>query len=149
MSDGKFRPGVSGNPRGRPAGSRNRSNVVAAEFAKEGSAVARVVIEKAKEGDMSAASLVLTRISPPLRPQAAKVQFQLDPESPIGEQAKEIIVAVSRGDIDPDTCRLLLDCLSAFVGLRDVEHLLDELKALREKRPPIPGGVVHDQTHSD
>lgn len=48
-------PGQSGNPKGRPVGARNRKSVIADEFAKEGSEVARVVIEAALKGDMQAA----------------------------------------------------------------------------------------------
>ena len=137
-----FKPGQSGNPAGRKPGSRDRKNVVAAEFAKEGSTIARVVIEKAKEGDMSAASLVLQRLSPPLRPQAEKVTFDFDPSLPLAEQGTAIVTAVSRGEIDPDTGKMLLDMVAAHLGLRDVETVLDEVKRLRETKNQIPGGIV-------
>jgi hypothetical protein len=137
-----FKPGQSGNPAGRPKGSRDKKNVVAAEFAKEGSAIARVVIEKAKEGDMGAAALVLQRLSPPLRPQSEKVTFDFDPSLPLAEQGTAILIAVARGEIDPDTGKMLLDMVSAHLGLRDVETVLDELKRLREIKTHIPGGIV-------
>lgn len=137
-----FKPGQSGNPAGRPKGARDRKNVVAAEFAKEGSAVARVVIEKAKEGDMGAAALVLQRLSPPLRPQAEKVTFDFDPSLPLADQGTAILTAVSRGEIDPDTGKMLLDMVAAHLGLRDVETVLDELKRLRGAKTYVPGGIV-------
>lgn len=137
-----FKSGKSGNPAGRPKGSRDRKNVVAAEFAKEGSEIARVVIDAAKEGDMQAASLILQRLSPPLRAQAEKVQFAFDPSAPVADQATQILTATASGDIDPDTCKMLLDCLCAFAGLKDVEHFIDELKRLKDSRSAtIPGGV--------
>lgn len=137
-----FKPGQSGNPAGRPKGARDKKNIVAAEFAKEGSAIARVVIEKAKEGDMGAAALVLQRLSPPLRPQAEKVTFDFDPSIPLAEQGTAIVAAVARGEIDPDTGKMLLDMVAAHLGLRDVETVLDELKRLREAKTHIPGGIV-------
>lgn len=139
---GKFKPGQSGNPAGRKPGVRNKSNVVAAEFAKEGSAVARKVLERALEGDMGAAALVLQRLSPPLRPAAEKVTFDFDPSLPIAEQGTAIMTAVAAGEIDPDTGKMLLDMLAAHLGLRDVETFLEELKRMRESKPHIPGGVV-------
>lgn len=140
---GQWVPGASGNPNGRPPGVRNRRNVVAAEFEKEGSAVARVVIDKALEGDMAAASLVLTRISPPMRARPPTVEFDLDPSLTIEEQGQQILLAMSRGQVDPDTARMLLDCLCAYAGLRDVTLLLEELRKLYAKHGvSIPGGVL-------
>lgn len=136
-----FKPGESGNVAGRPKGSRDKKNVVAAEFAKEGSAVARVVIDAAKEGDMQAASLILQRLSPPLRAQAEKVQFAFVPDAPVADQAKQIMLAVSEGRIDPDTGKMLLDMLSAFIGMKDVETFIAEFKRLKDSKPIIPGGV--------
>jgi hypothetical protein len=145
-----FKPGQSGNPAGRPKGAKGKKTLLRAELEKDGSELARVIKEQALEGDMTAASLWLSRLEPPLRPSAQRVQFQLDPDAPIANQAKAVVLAMSRGEIDPDTARHILDMLSAMVGLRDVETLLDELKALREKRAPIAGGVIHeDQARSD
>jgi hypothetical protein len=134
MSDGKFKPGQSGNPRGRPAGARNRSNVVAAEFAKEGSEIARVVIEKAKEGDMGAAALVLQRLSPPLRAAAEKVVFELDQSLSLTEQAKQIMAAVADGRIDPDTGHMLVNCIEKVAGIYATDELEARLAALEAKQ---------------
>jgi len=128
-----FQPGKSGNPAGRRPGSRNKSNVVAAEFAKEGSELARVVMAKALEGDMSAAALVLQRISPPLRAAAEKVMFALDQSLPLGDQAKQIMVAVAEGRIDPDTGNLLVSCIEKVAGIKTVDELEARLAALEAR----------------
>ena len=60
---------------------------------------------------------------------------------PSADQAKAIMSAVADGRVDPDTGKMLIDCLSAFVGLRDVETFLAEFKALRASKSRIPGGV--------
>lgn len=128
-----FQPGKSGNPKGKPVGTRNKSNVIAAEFAKEGSAIAQAVIEKAKGGDMSAAALVLQRLSPPLRAAAEKVVFELDQMLPLTEQAKQIMAAVAQGRIDPDTGAMLVNCLDKVGNLKAVEELDARLAALENK----------------
>ncbi len=132
---GGFMPGVSGNPAGRPKGSKDKKTLVAQEFEKEGSAVAAVVIEKAKGGDMTAANIVLQRISPPLKTRAEKVQFSLDANAPLTEQGRQILMAVAEAQIDPETGRLLIDCLSTFAGLRQVDELDERLRALEGKTP--------------
>jgi hypothetical protein len=123
-------PGQSGNPKGRPVGSRNKKNLIALEFDKEASGIARKVIEAALEGDMQAASLVLQRLSPPLRSRAEKVTFEFDAGASLTQQAQQILAAVAEGEIDPDTGKLLIDAISAFGGLKQVDDLETRLQAL-------------------
>jgi hypothetical protein len=138
-----FKRGISGNPNGRPKGSRNRRSLIACEFEKAGSQIAKAILEKAKEGDLRAADIVLQRLEPPLKPEARRVEFQFDPDASIADQAKAVMTGVAEGRLDPETAKLLIDMLSAVVGLKDVETFLAELRKLREsKRPVIPGGVV-------
>jgi hypothetical protein len=138
-----FVKGQSGNPAGRKAGSLNKKTLLRQELEKDGSALATAIKTAALEGgDTTAMSLWLARLEPPLRPSAQRVQFDLDPDAPIADQAKQVLLAVSRGEIDSDQGRQILDMLAAFIGMKDVEHFLDELKRLRETRTHIPGGIV-------
>ncbi|MCW9059727.1 MAG: DUF5681 domain-containing protein [Gammaproteobacteria bacterium] len=127
-------PGQSGNPKGRPKGTRNKKNVIAQEFEKEASEVARVVMKAALKGDMTAANMVLQRLSPPLRARAEKVMFELTPDAPLTEQAQQILTAVAAGDIDPETGKLLIDAISAFAGLKQVDDLEARLIALEGRK---------------
>ena len=129
-----WQPGQSGNPKGRPVGSRNKKNVIAEEFEKDGSEVARVVMNAALEGDMQAANMVLQRLSPPLRARAEKVTFELTPDAPLTTQAQQIMSAVAEGSIDPETGQLLINCITAFAGLKQVDELEARLIALEEKQ---------------
>jgi len=127
-------PGQSGNPNGRPKGSKNKKSVIAEEFEKEGSEVARVVIDAAKGGDLQACNIVLARLSPPLKSRAEKVQFQFTPDAPLTQQAQQVLAAVAAGDIDPDTGKLLIDAVSAFAGLKQVDEFGERLTALEQGR---------------
>jgi hypothetical protein len=58
-----FKPGQSGNPSGRPHGSRNKATLaLEALLDGEGEAITRKAIEKALEGDTAALRLCLERI---------------------------------------------------------------------------------------
>lgn len=143
MSNGRFKSGVSGNPKGRPVGSKNKRTLLREELERDGSALAVAIKTAALEGgDTTAMSLWLARLEPPLRPSAQRVQIELDTDAPVAEQAKQIMSAVSRGEVDVDQAKQLMDLLSAFVGLKDVETMLDALKRLKETPTGyLPGGV--------
>lgn len=140
-----FVKGQSGNPTGRRAGSKNKKTLLRAELEKDGSALAAAIKAAAlnpDSPDTTAMSLWLARLEPPLRPSAQRVQFDLDPDAPIADQAKQVMLAVSRGELDCDQAKQIMDLLSAFIGMKDVENFLDELKRLRETKNHIPGGIV-------
>jgi hypothetical protein len=103
-ANGQFPPGVSGNPAGRPRGSRNRATLLASQL-REGEAelVARIVIEAALAGDMRMAKFLLERIFS--RPKSRTIVLDL----PDGDSAAAaagcldaILAAVTAGEITID-----------------------------------------------
>lgn len=65
---GGWRKGQSGNPRGRPAGVRNRATIaVEALLDGEAESLTRKAVDLALEGDTIALRLCLDRIAPPRR----------------------------------------------------------------------------------
>ncbi len=144
-----FEKGVSGNPSGRPPGIVDRRSRVAKAFDAEFDAIGEAICTKAKAGDMAAASLYLSRVEPPLRPKAERVSFALRPDAPLAEQASAVLVAVSRAELDPDTGRMLIDCITAAAGLRRFDEFAEELRQMREHMEKLAraqgaqGGVMY------
>lgn len=126
-------PGQSGNPAGRPKGSLNRKSLIFEEFEKESSAIARAVVAAAKGGDIQAANLVLQRLAPPLKARGEKVTFNLDTSQSLTEQARQVLQAIASGEIDPETGKLLIECIGGFAGLKEIDELATRLNAIEAR----------------
>jgi hypothetical protein len=124
----------SPNPGGRPKGIVDRRHKLHAAFADEAPAVARVVLDAALAGDMTAANIALARVSPPLKAQSERVQFELSPDVPLSEQARQILLAVSEGKLDAETARTLIGCLSSVAGIKATEELEQRIIILEARQ---------------
>ena len=96
-------------------------------------AIARVVIDAALEGDLQAASMVLSRCAPALRPEALPVQFTFDPKASTSTQVEAILAAMAEGAVSPDVARLIIDSIKALADVRAVEDLEGRVAALEQK----------------
>ena len=123
----------SPNPKGRPKGIIDKRQKLQNSFADDAPAIARVVVEKALEGDMQAANIVLSRVAPALKQQAERVQFNLDPDQPLADQAQQILVAISEGKVDAETGRTLIGCISSVASVRAVESLEERIILLEAR----------------
>ena len=128
-----WKPGESGNPSGRPKGALNRKTLIAEEFEREGAAIARVVVNAAKNGDIQAANIALMRLAPPLKAECRRINIALDTTTSLTEQAKQVLEAIAAGNIDPENGRLLIDCIGRFSGLKQIEELEGRLLSIEEK----------------
>lgn len=98
-----WKKGQSGNPAGRPKGSRNRATLLAlAAMEGELDAVVRVVIDAAKAGDMAAARLVVDKLIPATKERAVTLDLP-DSSTPEGIELAQsaILNAVGAGDLLP------------------------------------------------
>jgi hypothetical protein len=90
----RFEKGQSGNPAGRPPGSRNKATILGEEiFQGEAEAIIRKAIDKAMEGDMTAIRLCLERVFPRLRDRATV--FDLPPINSVQEALAALTAIVA------------------------------------------------------
>lgn len=98
-----WKKGQSGNPRGRPKGSRNKATLLAiAAMEGELTDVVKVVIDAAKGGDMAAARLVVDKLIPTTRERPLSIALPdvTSVDDCATAQAK-VLAAVATGEILP------------------------------------------------
>ena len=104
-----FEQGKSGNPNGRPKGSRNKTTMAMLELLDvEAEAITRRVIERAKKGDMMAIKLVMERVCPPRKD--SPIQFDLRNITTLEDlipATNQLLQAVSIGDLTPQEAHMI------------------------------------------
>jgi hypothetical protein len=134
---GRFLPGFSGNPNGK-AKSRYRATML------EGiESVINVVRTAALAGDMQAAALLLGRTLPPLKAEADTVEFELDTNTSVVDQCKQVLKAAADGKISFEQAKQFVELIGTVKDIGDVENALDELKRLKRRGQSTnqPSGV--------
>jgi hypothetical protein len=127
MPTPKFKPGVSGNPKGRPK-DKTPATLLRKSIADDMSDIINTLVSLAKSGDVAAAKVLLDRICPPLKPQAMPISLPVN--GSLAEQGNEIIRATMTGHIPPDIGCQLITALSNQGKLVEVEDLTKRVEAL-------------------
>ena len=99
-----FRPGESGNPKGRPTGARNHVSALALKLMDaDGEPVIVALISADMGGDVAAIKLVLERVAP--LPSNRTVQFAtlaIETAADLGAAMGAILQAAADGELSPD-----------------------------------------------
>ena len=136
QAKGQFAPGQSGNPKGKPAGSRHRLTTLAEKLMDaEAKGIIEAVIEAAKAGDMTAARLVLERIAPvrkgrPVAFDLPKIDTALD----VLTALSAVIKAVSEGALTIDEAASVATLLETNRKALETVAIEDRLTALEKEK---------------
>lgn len=125
---GRFVPGSSGNRAGRPVG----SGVIAALREKLATNMEPVIgrlYDQALKGDSQAASLLLARVFPSLRPVDQPVSFSL-PDGTQSDAARAVLRAVADGTLTPGQAGEILSAMAAAAKVVEVDELAKRVQAL-------------------
>ena len=144
---GQFPKGRSGNPSGRPPGSRNRATLLMESMLEgQGEELTRKAMEMALAGDITAMRLCLERLLPPRKDRPIHINL------PSIENAQQIAVAMAKvaaatgeGEITPcegETLANILVAQNSVVVAADLERRVDELeRRMSTKEKPGTDGT--------
>jgi hypothetical protein len=138
-AEGRFSSGQSGNPAGRPKGSRNKATLVAAALLEEATGpVVAQAIETALAGD----GPMLRTLVQAMFPKNPGRSIELDiPEGSWGDPVvflEATMRAVALGDVTPQEAALLARLASVMVQAQRMKLRIDQFKA-KAKRVVPPG----------
>jgi len=115
QANGRFKPGASGNPAGRPKGAKNKTTLLAEEAMEEKvGAVVDKLMERALAGSTAAIRQVLDRTMPVPR---GCIGFDLpDLRGPrgIADAQEALIIAVAARQVPPRDAECVMDLIDRF-----------------------------------
>ena len=126
-TDGRFAPGNKASP-GKAKGTRHKATAIAEKlFAADIAAVAKKVVEAAKNGESWACRLIIERLIGPAREAPEQTFLSLDYSAPTTpEEARASILVLgeraARGEISTQAYDVLIGNLRAYLSDRAVEQ---------------------------
>ncbi len=130
-----FKAGQSGNPAGKPKGARNKTTL-AIEALLDGEAVelTRKVIEKAKQGDMTALKLCLDRLAPIRKGRPVEIELpQVTSASDLAKAGAQVTQHLADGLISPEEAQAVMGTLDSALKLFEAGELEARIAALEER----------------
>jgi hypothetical protein len=139
-----FQKGQSGNPSGRPRGSRNRATILFQNLLEDDAeAIARKAVDMAKAGDIAAIRICMDRLAPARRTDA--IAFELPPLERATDTvaaAAAIAAAVGAGDLAPSEAADLAKVIDIYLralAAGSFEERLARLESAAEQGPAATG----------
>ncbi len=131
-----WQPGQSGNPAGKPPGTRHRATQLAeALIDGEGQEIVRTMIEAAKGGDITAGRAILDRLVPPRRERPVIFALpELRGPADAAAAMAAITGAVATGDLTPGEAGELARLVEGFVKAIEATDFEARLAALERRQ---------------
>lgn len=127
---GRWKPGQSGNPNGRPRGTGEVAKL-RASIAVHVPEIIGQLVQAAKKGGVQAARLLLERVLPPIKPTELAVPLAL-PDGSLTEQGRAVLAAVSSGDLAPEQAARLLSAIGTLARVLEIDELIDRIEKLED-----------------
>jgi hypothetical protein len=124
----RWKPGQSGNPKGRPRGAGEIARL-RARIAEAMPGILAVLTEKAQAGDVQAAKLLLERTLPAIRPVELSEAVPLEGET-LTDQGRAVLRLLAAGEIGPMQAAALLGAIGQLARVAELDELTRRIEAL-------------------
>ena len=117
-----FKKGESGNPDGRPKGSKDKRTQYRELFEPHADDLIQKAIDLALAGDTACLKMCIDRLVSPFRAKDATVTLD-DIEGSLTEKGEKIITAMGNGEVTPSDASSMLSALAAQARIIEIEEL--------------------------
>ncbi len=128
-----YKPGQSGNPKGKPRGTKDRRTVLRELLQPHAQDLIQKAVDMALEGDTTALRLCMERIVPPIKARAESIPME-PLEGTLVDQGNVFLHKMTEGTITPEETSHLLSALSAQAKIIEYDELDRRLTTLEESR---------------
>ena len=126
-----WKPGQSGNPKGRPAGTGEVAKLRAA-IADRVPELLAAMMARALDGDVGAARLLLERAIAPLKAAEQSQALSL-PDGTLTQQGRAVLASVAAGELAPGQGAALLGAIGTLARVAEIDELARRIEVLEEK----------------
>ena len=126
---GSWVKGTSGNPAGRKPGTGDIGKLRAA-IADRVPELLAAMMDKALEGDVGAARLLMERCIAPLRPTEQAVTLQLPSDGILMTKASAVLASAASGALAPGQAAQLIGALGAMAKIQELDEMDARITAL-------------------
>ena len=127
-----WKPGQSGNPKGKTPGSGELQKL-RASIAEHVPSILEQLVTAAQGGDVQAARLILERVLPPMKAIEQAVALQLPEGGTLTAKASAVLAAAAAGVLAPTQAAQLIAALGTVAKISEVDELAARIVALENK----------------
>lgn len=131
----RFQPGQSGNPAGKPRGTRHRATQLAQTLMEGGIEDAvNVVLQAAKSGDIQAAKVIIDKLLPAVRERPVTIDLpDVTTATGVSEAQTAVLKALADGEIAPGEATAIAGVIEARRRSIETMELEQRVAALEGK----------------
>lgn len=127
--DTRFKPGQSGNPKGKPpgVGEVGKLRQAIAEHIPE---IINQLVEASKGGDIQASRLLLERVFPPIKAVEQSQEIDMPAEGTLTEKANAMLMAAASGLLAPGQAAQMISALGTIAKIVETTELIERIAKL-------------------